>query len=62
LHKDGIQLALRVAHEPVKQMVRRSGLMAKIGENHIFPTVDAAVQAFVRNGKGGEHDKRSQSM
>jgi MFS superfamily sulfate permease-like transporter len=62
LHKDGIQLALRVAHEPVKQMARRCGLMAKIGENHIFPTVDAAVQAFVRNGKGGEHDKRSQSM
>jgi MFS superfamily sulfate permease-like transporter len=55
-HQDGIQLALRVAHEPVKQMARRSGLMEKIGEDHIFPSLDAAVQTFVGDGKRGEHE------
>jgi SulP family sulfate permease len=60
--KDGIEVALAEVHEPVKRMARHSGLMEKIGENHIFPSVDAAVQQFVRDGKIGEYEMNSEQQ
>ena len=46
LHNEAIELLLAEVHEPVKEMVERSGLLKKIGTEQIFPTVDAAVQHF----------------
>ena len=60
--KDGIEVALAEVHEPVKQMARHSGLMKKISENHIYPSVDAAVQQFVRDGEMGEYEINSEQQ
>ncbi len=59
-HKGGIEVALAEVREPVKHMARHSGLMEKIGENHIYPSVDAAVQSFARDGKIGAFERNSQ--
>ena len=56
LHKKGIEVVMTEVHEPFKIMARKSGLMEKLGEDHIFPSVDAAVQKFLRDGKIGKYD------
>ena len=33
--------------DPVRQMFRRSGLLDRVGENRVFPTVDDAVQDYL---------------
>jgi high affinity sulfate transporter 1 len=60
LRNEGIETALAVTHEPFKQMARRCGLMEKLGEDHLFPSVDAAVQMFVRDGKIGTAQTRAE--
>src|SRR5262249_11331765 len=50
LHAAGIELALADVRLSVIEMARRSGLMAKIGEAHVFHTIDEAVQSFARAG------------
>jgi hypothetical protein len=35
---------LAESHGPVLEFSRRTGLLEMIGEDHIFPTVDAAVR------------------
>lgn len=60
--KDGIEVMLAEVHEPVKQMAHHSGLMEKIGENHIYPTVDVAVQLFLRDGKIGGYEMNSEQQ
>ena len=57
LHKKGIEVVMTEVHEPFKIMARKSGLMEKLGEDHIFPSVDAAVQKFLRDGKIGKYEK-----
>jgi len=42
----GIVLAVAQPHYPMRRMLRRSGLMGRIGGEHVFPTVGAAVAAF----------------
>lgn len=61
-HKGGIEVALAGVREPVKDMARHSGLMEKIGENHIYPSVDAAVQSFARDGKIGAFELNSEQL
>ena len=61
-HKGGIEVALAGVREPVKHMARHSGLIEKIGENHIYPSVDAAVQSFARDGKIGAFERNSEQL
>ena len=57
MHKKGMEVVMTDVHEPFKIMARKSGLMEKIGGDHIFPSVDAAVQKFLRDGKIGKYEK-----
>jgi SulP family sulfate permease len=40
----GIDLYVAEMHAPVREFGQRTGLLEIIGEDHIFPTVDAAVR------------------
>ena len=57
MHKKGMEVVMTDVHEPFIIMARKSGLMEKLGEDHIFPSVDAAVQKFLRDGKIGKYEK-----
>ena len=43
LHADGVAFGLAHLHRPARQMAERSGLLAKIGPDHVFPAIPAAV-------------------
>ena len=42
----GVDLALADLRQPVVEMARRMGFLEVLGEDRIFPTVGAAVQAL----------------
>ena len=44
LHGKGIDVYIADAHAPVLEHGRKTGLLESIGEDHVFPTVDAAVR------------------
>ncbi len=44
LHKNGIDFAIAHLHKPAKDMAATTGLLEKVGQDHIFPTVAAATQ------------------
>jgi SulP family sulfate permease len=44
LQAKGIAIYLADVHTPVREFSRRTGLLEIIGEDHIYPTVDAAVR------------------
>jgi len=44
LRDNGIELRLANIHAKVRDMLRRGGLADKIGEEHIYRTLDEAVQ------------------
>jgi SulP family sulfate permease len=46
LERQGITFALARAHMPLREMLQRTRLDARIGQAHMFPSVHAAVQAF----------------
>jgi high affinity sulfate transporter 1 len=46
LHEKGIDLYLAEIHAPVLEHGRRMGLLEFIGEDHVYPTVDLAVQSI----------------
>ncbi len=46
LHGNGIDVYWAEVHAPVLEYGRQTGLFAAIGEDHVFPTVDAAVRAI----------------
>jgi high affinity sulfate transporter 1 len=46
LHGNGIDVYLAEVHAPVLAYGRQTGLLDAIGEDHVFPTVDAAVRAI----------------
>lgn len=50
----GVKVLLAQARGPVRDKLRISGLMDRIGENHIYMSVDSGVQDFLsgRTGKG----------
>jgi high affinity sulfate transporter 1 len=48
LEHDGIELAFAGLKDPVRARLRRYGLVDRIGEDRFFPTLGAAVHAYVR--------------
>ena len=43
--------------DPVRQMFRRCGLLDRVGENHVFPTVDEGVQDYLKRHPAARHAK-----
>jgi len=56
LNGKGIDVYLADVHVPVLESGRQMGLLEAIGEDHLFPTVDAAV-GYVENIKEGQKDE-----
>jgi SulP family sulfate permease len=50
LHGQGIDVYLAEVHAPVLEYGRKSGLLESIGEDHVYPTVDAAVRSLEERG------------
>ena len=48
LKDKGIEIYVAEVHAPVLEFSQRTGLLEMIGEDHIFPTVDAAVRSIER--------------
>ncbi|MBE2234288.1 MAG: SulP family inorganic anion transporter [Anaerolinea sp.] len=46
LHGKGIDVYVAEVHAPVLEYGRQTGLLEAFGEDHVFPTVDAAVRAL----------------
>jgi len=46
LHEKGIEVYWAEVHAPVLEHARQTGLLDAIGEDHVFPTVDAAVRSL----------------
>jgi MFS superfamily sulfate permease-like transporter len=55
LHSAGIRFGLAEVREPVIDAARRTGLLATIGDDHVYRTIDEAVDAF---GGGGPSQPR----
>ena len=49
LHGKGIDVYIADVHAPVLEHGRKTGLLESIGEDHVFPTVDAAVRMLDSN-------------
>jgi high affinity sulfate transporter 1 len=45
--KTNTEIVFAELQDPVRQMFRRSGLLDRVGENRVFPTVDDAVQDYL---------------
>jgi sulfate permease, SulP family len=44
LHGQGVDFALAHVHQPAEDMARATGLLDKVGQDHVFPTVAPAVE------------------
>ena len=44
LRESGLQVYFADVHAPILERGRQTGLLEVIGEDHVFPTVDAAVR------------------
>ncbi len=51
LDRSGIEIMVAEVHQPVRETARRSGLAERLDKARVFPTVDAAVQDFVKRSK-----------
>ncbi len=51
LKDKGIDIYVAELHGPVREFGQRTGLLEMIGEDHIFPTVDAAVRFIERSAQ-----------
>ena len=49
LHARGIKFCFAELKDPVKDKLKRFGLLAKLGESCFFPTVGAAVSSYLEN-------------
>ncbi|WP_454625585.1 SulP family inorganic anion transporter [Bradyrhizobium cenepequi] len=47
LHARGIELCFAELKDPVKDKLKKFGLLAQLGENNFFPTVGAAVSTYL---------------
>jgi len=47
LHAAGIELCFAEMKDPVKDKLKRFGLFAGLGESAFFPTIGAAVRAYL---------------
>ncbi len=45
LRSGGIDFALAEVRQPVLELARRTGVLAAIGEDHVFPTIELAIPA-----------------
>jgi high affinity sulfate transporter 1 len=52
LQKAGVELCFAELKDPVKDKLRRFGLLAQFGERSFFPTIEAAVGSFFRSADG----------
>jgi high affinity sulfate transporter 1 len=50
LREDGIELYFAELKDPVKDKLRRFGLLTRFGETAFFPTIEAAVAAYRQGG------------
>jgi high affinity sulfate transporter 1 len=50
LREDGIELYFAELKDPVKDKLRRFGLLTRFGETAFFPTIEAAVSAYRQGG------------
>ncbi|MCJ7515920.1 MAG: SulP family inorganic anion transporter [Dehalococcoidia bacterium] len=48
LERNRIEIMVAEVHQPVREMARRSGLAEHLDKARVFPTVDAAVQDFLK--------------
>ncbi len=53
----GIDISLSSVHEPVMQVLRRTHLLYKIGEDHIYPTLKKAIRAIHEQTHKGGNEK-----
>ena len=44
LEQAGVPLALAHAHQPTLALARKAGLLTKIGDDHVFPNIEAAIE------------------
>jgi MFS superfamily sulfate permease-like transporter len=51
LEKDGIGLAFAKVKDPVREMMRLTGVEEVIGAENYFPSVSAGVRAFIQSNK-----------
>ncbi len=54
LHDGGLQVYFADVHAPILERGRETGLLEAIGEDHVFPTVDAAVRHIERTDRPGQ--------
>jgi len=47
----GITLALAEPHAPMRRVLRRSGLLQKLGEANVFSTVGESIRAYVERAQ-----------
>ena len=47
LHAMGIELCFAELKDPVKDKLKKFGLLAQLGENSFFPTIGAAVSSYL---------------
>jgi len=53
----GIDISLSGVNRSVMQVLRRTHLIVKIGEDHIYPTIEAAISAIHPKTHSGEEEK-----
>ena len=53
----GIDISLSSVHDPVMQVLRRTHLLYKIGEDHIYPTMKQAIRAIYEQTHKGRSEK-----
>jgi MFS superfamily sulfate permease-like transporter len=49
LERKGVELCFAELKDPVKDKIRRFGLLEQFGEETFFGTIDAAVDSYVNN-------------
>jgi len=47
LHAQGIELCFAELKDPVKDKLKKFGLLAQLGENNFFPTIGVAVSRYL---------------
>jgi sulfate permease, SulP family len=56
LERRGIVFAMARVKQELRDSLRAAGLLHKIGEDHIYPTLPTAVEAYRRHISGGGND------
>lgn len=62
LERDGIEIMVAEVHQPVREIAKRSGLAEHLDRAKIFPTVDAAVQDFLKSNPAARVSKRGKRI